>query len=128
MKEYEELDGEGTLTAPIFIVRWNGHEYGTRSMINRPYDLLDMLTRKLGIPEEERERWLYEHGDDTWELETGPAAFKGVGKVSVNRIHGSTDYGRRRDISERIAAAYAKRLREQGFPVQGPPQGSEWVQ
>jgi hypothetical protein len=128
VKEYEELDGEGTLTAPIFIVRWNGHEYGTRSSINRPYELLDMLTRKLGIPEEDRERWLYEHGEDTWELEIGPAAFKGVGNVHGNRIHGSTDYGRRRDISERIAAAYKKRLREQGFPVQGRPPGSEWVQ
>jgi len=50
MKEYEEFDGEGTLTAPVFIVRWNGHEYGTRSMIIRPYELLDTLTRKLGIP------------------------------------------------------------------------------
>jgi hypothetical protein len=97
-------------------------------MINRPYDLLDMLTRKLGIPEEQRESWLYKHGDDTWELEFGPAALKGVGQVCVNRIHGSTDYGRRRDITERIAAAYAKRLREQGLPLQAPPPGSEWAQ
>ena len=128
MKEYEELDGEGTLTAPIFIVRWNGHEYGTRSSINRPYELLDMLTRKLGIPEEDRERWLYEHGEDTWELEMGPAGFKGAGSIYVNRIHGSTDHGRRRDISERIAEAYARHLRKQGLPVPVPPSSLERVQ
>ena len=128
MKEYEELDGEGTLTAPLFIVRWNGHEYGTLAKFQRPYELLDMLTRKLGIPEKERERWLYEHGEGMWELEIGPAGLSGVGTVHVNRIHGSTDHGRRRDILERIAAAYAKRLREQGLPIQGPDPGSEWVQ
>lgn len=78
MKEYEELDGEGTLTAPLFIVRWNGHEYGTLSKIQRSYELLDMLTRKLGIPEKQRERWLYEHGEDTWELEIGPASLNSM--------------------------------------------------
>ena len=124
MKEYEKLDGPGQVTAPIFIVRWRDHEYGTHAIVHRPYELLDMLTEKLGVPEAERERWLYEHGDETWELETGPGAVKGHGTINVNRIHGSTDHGRRRDIFIRIAEAYAKRIREAGLPSVGPQQGS----
>jgi hypothetical protein len=128
VKQYEELDGEGKLTAPLFIVRWKGQEYATRSVIRRPYELLDMLTRKLGVPEEERESWLYRHGDDTWELEIGPAAFKGAGAICVNRIQGSTDDGRRRDILERIAEAYARHLNKQGLSVPVPPTSLERVQ
>jgi hypothetical protein len=124
MKEYEKLDGPGKITAPIFIVRWRDHEYGTHVQdIHRPYDFLDMMTVKLGVPEAERERWLYAHGEETWELEIGPGAKKNHGQLFVNRIHGSTDYGRRRDITERIANAYAKRLAEAGLPIVGPQEG-----
>ena len=126
MKEYEKLEGPGKITAPIFIVRWAEHEYGTHVQdVNRPYDFLDMLTVKLGIPEDERERWLYEHGEEMWELEIGPGGMTNHGQVYVNRIHGSTDFGRRRDITERIFEAYRKRLSDAGLPVGvGPQTGS----
>ena len=121
MKTWERLDGPGRIRNPLFIIRWNEYEYGTSVPIYRPYDLLDMLTRKLGIPESQREAWLYEHGDDMWELEVGPGGARNIGAVQACRIHASTDHGRRRDITERIKAAYEKALRD-AIPKRGGPQ------
>ena len=105
---YEALDYDGFVEKPEFVIRYAGREWGySGRTARRPYDLLDMVTVKLGIAEEDREEWLRVHGADVWEVEATewhPAPWPGE-PMNQNTINGSTDYGRRRDIFVRLREA-----------------------
>jgi hypothetical protein len=120
---YEALDYNGFVEKPELVIRYAGREWGySGRAARRPYDLLDMMTVKLGIAEETREEWLRVHGSDVWEVEATewhPRPWPGD-NVNRNTINGSTDYGRRRDIFERIREAYGRVLKRAAAGEEGP--------
>jgi hypothetical protein len=118
---YRSLEYDGYIQQPQYLLRWGGHEWGSsHDCLGGLWELLDLMTEQLLVPESSREKWLREHGDDRITLlvtEWHPMASH-RGKTLHTSLGLLNDFGLRRSLPHRIAA-YGKKLRRMEDEAQG---------
>jgi hypothetical protein len=100
------LEYDGYITDPWLLLRWAGHEWGTRIECNgRMWELLDHLTVRMFVPEAKRADWLRMHAEDdiTVEVTESHPEARLRGKTIDAKIKHLNDFGLRRPLRERVA-------------------------
>jgi hypothetical protein len=92
MDRYEDLNGEGYVETPKYIIRLHDHVWGSHAIYANPKEMIFDIARKLGHPVD----WLEEVRSERWSVEVGPgydADPTKVGMVNRSRIGSTLDCG-----------------------------------
>ena len=90
MERYENLNGEGYVVSPKYIIRFRDHVWGTVAVYPNPKEMIFDIARKLGHPLD----WLEEVRSERWSCEAGPgfdADPTKIGQVNQSRIGSTLD-------------------------------------
>lgn len=107
-KPYPDLVGDGFVSQPRMIVRWNGLEFGytvrlgclvwLRVQHERGlWPVIDSMLEKIGITDEsERAQWYRDHADDVVSMESFEARSRSRnGHLNEKTVYRWTDCGRK---------------------------------
>lgn len=92
MDRYEDLNSDGHVESPKYILRFRDRVWGSHAMYASPKEMIFDIAEKLGHPPE----WLDEVRTEAWSVEVGPgytAVPEYVGMVNRSHIGSTLDCG-----------------------------------
>ena len=92
MDRYEDLNGDGFVESPKYILRFRDHVWGSDAVYASPKEMIIDIALKLGHSPD----WLEEVRSERWSVEMGPgydANPEYVGQVNRSRIGSTLDCG-----------------------------------
>ena len=120
MDRYEDLNSDGTVESPKYIIRFRDHVWGSHAVYGSPKEMIFDIARKLGHPPD----WLEEVRSERWSVEVGPgydAKAEYVGMVNRSRIGSTLDCGGSPREMLDCMKAFAERMR-----LRAGLEGGDW--